>query len=335
MMNRRAFVLAGAAGLASAGTWAGATTASAAPNADLNDRFDLTAPAVSYIREKSLFNETILQSFAFDDINKCIFAVQLMQGGIQLPDEPGPVSGTERGARGDLCLTKLSFSGAQLGYMYLRGFGHGASIGVEPHYGTSYIWTEADANPESGYGQAVARFAYSNGKVLDSGDVGKIYVVPGSTSNRPAVDVYSGRLLVQYMMGESTYRYRVLDLDRAVRGELRTIYDLPRIGIADTETPQGLALLGDYLYQMTGTHYTDESGNNPPSGHGNTYLSAVHLPTEQVVQRARTEAAYSLDYREPEGLAIQRGVSPARLHMGFASGVAGDRKFTLYYKAQR
>ncbi len=337
MINRRAFVLGGAAGLATAGTWTGATAASAAPataSAEWNDKFDLTAPAVQYLREKSLYNETIMQSFAFDDVNHCIFAAQLMQGGVQLPGESAPVSGTDRSARGDMCLTRLGLDGTQLGYMYLRGFGHGASIGVEPQGSTSYIWTEADANPESGYGTAVARFAFSNGAVLDSSAVDKLYVVPGSTSNRPAVDMYSRRLLVQYLLGEDDYRYSVLPLDHAKQGDLRPLYDLPRIGMDATETPQGLALLGDYVYQMTGTHYTDEAGDNPPSGHGNTYLSALYLPTSQVVQRARTEAAYSLDYREPEGLAVQRGVSPARLCLGFASGVAGDRRYTIYYKKQ-
>jgi hypothetical protein len=277
-----------------------------------------------------------MQSFAFDDTNKCLFAVQLMEGGVQLPDEPAPVSGSERSARGDMCLTKLSLSGDQLGHMYLRGFGHGASIGVEPRGSTSYIWTEADANPDTGYGMAVGRFAYADGRVLDSDDyaVDKLYVVDGSTSNRPAVDMRHGQLLVQYMLGESDYRYRVLDLDRARWGDTTPVYDIPRIGIADTETPQGVALLGDYVYQMTGTHYTDESGTNPPSGHGDTYLSTVHLPTSRVLQRSRTEAAYTLDYREPEGLAIELGVSPPRLCMGFASGVAGARKYTIYYKPQ-
>lgn len=335
MIDRRRLLHAGVAGLATAGWASTATTSASAVEAD--DVFDLTAPAVSYIREKYLYNETILQSFAFDDTNKCLFAVQLMQGGVQLPDEPAPVSGTERATHGDMCLTKLSLTGTQLGHMYLRGFGHGASIGVEPSGSTSYIWTEADANQEfTGYGMAVARFAYVNGRVLDSDDsaVDKLYVAPGSTSNRPSVDMRHGRLLVQYMLDENEYRYRVLDLEQAKRGDVLPLYDIPRVGIADTETPQGVALLGDYLYQMTGTHYTDENGDNPPSKHGNTYLTAVHVPTSTVVQRSRSEAAYSLDYREPEGLAIELGVSPPRLCMGFASGATGDRKYTIYYKPQ-
>jgi hypothetical protein len=372
MINRRAFLLSGAA-LATAGTaatWsagpavadatvpsttspsptspttstappdptASAHAGSPAPKADTDasDLFDLSVPAVSYLREKLLYNETIMQSFAFDDTHDSIYAIQLMQGGVQLPGESAPVSGADRSAHGDLCLTKLNLSGTVTGHMYLRGFGHGASIGVEPSGSGAYIWTEADANPDTGYGTGVGRFAFSNGAVLDSSDsaVQKIYVLPGSTSNRPAVDVRSGRLLVQYMLDEGDYRYRVLDLEKAGQGDVLPLYDIPRIGIDETETPQGLALLGDYVYQMTGTHYTDESGDNPPSGHGNTYLTAVHVPTSTVVQRSRTEAAYSLDYREPEGLAVTLGTSPARLCMGFASGVAGDRKYTIYYKPQ-
>ncbi|MFI6348188.1 teichoic acid biosynthesis protein C [Streptomyces sp. NPDC050560] len=339
MIDRRALLRAGAAGFATtaaaaATVGAGAPAAVAASRAD--DRFDLSVPAVSYLREKPLHNETIMQSFAFDDANGRLFAIQLMEGGIQLPDEQAPVSGADRSARGDLCLTRLSRTGSRLGHMYLRGFGHGASMGVEPRGRTSYIWTEADANPETGYGTAVARFRYADGRVLDSHGPGvhKLYVVGGSTSNRPAVDMRHRRLLVQYLLGENDYRYRVLDLDRAKWGDTRGLYDLPRIGMADTETPQGLALLGDYVYQMTGTHYTDESGTNPPSKRGDTYLSAIHLPTTRVVQRNRTEAAATLDYREPEGLAIQLGASPPRLHIGFASGVAGARTYTLCYQKQ-
>jgi hypothetical protein len=332
MINRRAFVRAGTAGLATSAFWTGASAAAASPTSS-QPVFDLTAPAEQYVREKSLHHSTIMQSFAFDEVHHCIYAAQLMEGGVQLADESAPVSGGDRSAHGDLCLTRLGPGGDDRGHMFLRGFGHGASIGVEPHAAASFIWVEADANPESGYGTAVARVPFIDGAVLDSDSwlVHKLYVVPGSTSNRPAVDARGGRLLVQYMLGESDYRYRVLDLDAAKWGRVDPLYDIPRIGMAATETPQGLALLGDHVYQMTGTHYTDESGANPPSGHGDTYLSTVHLPSARVLQRTRTEAAYSLDYREPEGLAIQLSPHP-RLYMGFASGVAGDRRYTLYYK---
>lgn len=62
-------------------------------------------------------------------------------------------------------------------------------------------------------------------------------------------------------------------------------------------------------------------------------MSSIDVTTGELKERKRTEAAYSLDFREPEGLAVQL-TSPPRLHMGFASGTKGARKFSLYYKAQ-
>ena len=104
-------------------------------------------------------------------------------------------------------------------------------------------------------------------------------------------------------------------------------------GVEDGEVFQGFTVLGDYVYQLTGTAYSDENGPNPPSGHGNAHVSCVDLRTGELVQRSRTEAGYSLDYREPEGMAVQL-TSPRRLCMGFASSLTSPRELSVYYKPQ-
>ncbi|MFE2024368.1 teichoic acid biosynthesis protein C [Streptomyces hygroscopicus] len=331
-LTRRRFTLGG--GVAAAGAL-GAFAARAGAATVAGGRFDLSVPSAQLVREKTPHNSTVLQSFAFDDINGHIYTVQLMQGGIQLSGEPAPVSGADRAAHGDLCVTKLSLAGVELGSMYLLGFGHGVAMGCEPLGATACLWTESDANPDSGYGRAISRFRFADGAVLSSASSSlvKHRPVAGSTSNQPTVDMLNRRLLLRYRLGGEV-RYRLMSLSGVSAGDYTAVYDdIPQTGVEDGEVFQGFTVLGDYLYQLTGTAYTDEDGANPPSGHGNTYVSCVDLRTGELVQRSRTEAAYSLGYREPEGMAVQLS-SPRRLCMGFASGAAGDRKASIYYKAQ-
>ncbi|AQA12164.1 teichoic acid biosynthesis protein C [Streptomyces malaysiensis subsp. malaysiensis] len=331
-LTRRRFTLGG--GVAAAGAL-GAFAARAGAATVAGGRFELSVPSTQLIREKTPHNSTVVQSFAFDDINGHLYTVQLMEGGIQLSGESAPVPGADRAAHGDLCVTKLSLAGAKLGSMYLKGFGHGVAMGCEPVGSTAYLWTETDANPDSGYGRAISRFKFADGTVLSSGSSSlvKHRPVAGSTSNQPAVDMLNRRLLLRYRLdGEA--RYRLMSLSGVSAGDYTAVYDdIPQTGVEDGEVFQGFTVLGDYAYQMTGTAYTDEGGANPPSGHGNTYVSCIDLRTGELVQRARTEAAYSLGYREPEGMAVQLS-SPRRLCMGFASGAAGDRKVSVYFKAQ-
>ncbi|MFF7654399.1 teichoic acid biosynthesis protein C [Streptomyces sp. NPDC007983] len=345
-MTRRRFALAGGAAAAGAlGAFAvrpteaaaaeAAAGAAATTEASAGGRFDLSVPSTQLIREKAPHNNTVLQSFAFDDVNGHLYTIQLMQGGIRLSGESAPVSGADRAARGDMCVTKLSLTGGELGSMYVRGFGHGVSIGCEPVGATAYLWTESDANPDSGFGRAISRFAYQDGAVLDNGSsaLATHRPVPGSTSNQPAVDMLNKRLLLRYRQ-DGQVRYRLMSLAGVTAGDYSAVYDdIPQVGVEDSEVFQGFTVLGDYVYQLTGTAYSDENGPNPPSGHGNAQVSCVDLRTGQLVQRARTEAGYSLDYREPEGMAVQL-TSPRRLCMGFASGLSGARELSVYYKPQ-
>ena len=340
--RRRALLLgAGAVGLSAIGASAAAGELDRMPGdptvpADVG-AFDLGTPATRHIREKLLHNSTVMQSFAVDHKHKHLYAVQLMQGGIKLRGESAAVSGTARREHGDLCLTRLDLAGKKLGHMYLRGFGHGASLGVEVSGSRTYIWTEADASRKSGYGRGVARVEFADGKVLDS-DSDAVHVhhpVKGATGLRPSVDPFDGTLLVHYFDGDGKRRYRLMKLSDVVKGDYTAVHDVAVAGVSGKDVLQGICVFGDYAYAMTGTAYTSESGNNPPSKRGNTYLSSVHLPTGKLHQRKWTQAAYSLDYREPEGLAVwPRSDGKHRLCLGFASGKPGGRRFTVYYKSQ-
>ncbi|MEU1288293.1 hypothetical protein [Kitasatospora sp. NPDC005856] len=320
MISRRTFALgSGAAALAAAfaGGSALSARAFAATGAAQGALFDLDLADTAFLAEKPLRDATVMQSFAFDNVNGHIYAVQLAQGSPELS--------------GDLCITKLTLGGTQLAHMYLRGFGHGVSIGVEPAGSTTYLWTETNVRPESGYGRNICRFPFVAGTELSNTDVTMLTPVPGSTANQPGLDMLNRRLVVRHKVNGSVY-YDIHDLDAAIAGDFsRRLYHLPQAGVGDKETFQGFTLLGDHLYQLTGDAYTDNAGTNPPTGHGNTYLSTVDITTGALVQRSRTEAGYNLTWREPEGMAVQL-TSPPRLFWGIASGLGGSRKASLYYK---
>ncbi|MFE0687582.1 teichoic acid biosynthesis protein C [Streptomyces xiamenensis] len=339
-LNRRGFVLGagaaavtGATGLALSGP-AFAAAGDGVSATAAGGTFNLSVPAERWIREQTLHNVTVMQSFAFDDVNGHLYAIQVMQGGLRLSGESAAVSGADRAARGDLCITKLTLAGAKLGHMYVRGFGHGVAIGVEHAGATPWLWTESDANPSSGYGRALSRFRFANGTVLDSGasSLAKIRPVPGSTSNQVSIDNLNQLLLLRYRLS-GVARYRLMNLADVKAGRFTALHDVPQAGVSDSEVFQGFAVLGEHAYQMTGTSYTSESGSNPPSGRGNTYLTRLDLSTGTVTQRSRTEAAYSLSFREPEGVAIRLS-NPRRLCLGFASGASGARRFSVYDKPQ-
>lgn len=281
---------------------------------------NLSTPAVRRLWQKSTLHEpTVLQSFAFDEVHQRLYVLQLRTGGADA---------------GNLCLNQLDYTGKLLGHMHLQGFGHGVSMGVQNTAdGDVWIWTEAAAKAGSGgaYGQAVTRFHFANGATRTAADVAIRKPVAHSTNNQPTVCMASKRIAIRYRLANQP-RYRVWDLDAFVaRDYSAPVADLAQTGThPDPSVPfQGYALDGDFLYQLAGSAY--DSTTNPPAKHGNTYVSCLDIRTGALVQRSRTEAGYTLTYREPEGLAVRRKPG-TRLYMGFASGATGARLFSLCSK---
>ncbi|MFJ2892739.1 Teichoic acid biosynthesis protein C (Precursor) [Streptomyces sp. NPDC087305] len=281
---------------------------------------NLSTPAVRRLWQKGTLHEpTVLQSFAFDEVHQRLYVLQLRTGGADA---------------GNLCLNQLDYTGKSLGHMHLQGFGHGVSMGVQNTAdGDVWIWTEAAAKDGSGgaYGQAVTRFHFANGATRTAADVAIRKPVAHSTNNQPTVCMASKRIAIRYRLANQP-RYRVWDLDAFVaRDYSAPVADLAQTGThPDPSVPfQGYALDGDFLYQLAGSAY--DSTSNPPAKHGNTYVSCLDIRTGALVQRSRTEAGYTLTYREPEGLAVRRKPG-TRLYMGFASGATGARLFSLCSK---
>ncbi|MFV5996490.1 teichoic acid biosynthesis protein C [Streptomyces sp. NPDC056231] len=290
----------------------------------------LAAAGKPWIRNGRLRHATALQSFAFDERQGHVYALQVVPGGIQLPGEKRAYRHAERAARGDLCVNRLTMAGVLTGYMYLKGFGHGVALGVEGAWrGSGGLWTEWDANPASGYGRGICRFRFADGRVLtrDSRGLATYRPVPGSTSNYVTVDQANRRLLLRYKL-RGVPRLAVHNFDRFAAGDFRPLAGFLQPGAGMGLPFQGMTLHGDYMYQMLGTGYGPA---NPRSSGGNTRLFRVDWRTGRVVQ-SLDRTAPQLYPREPEGLAVLREGGPW-LCSGFTQGRSGDREFSIYYKA--
>ncbi|MFD9142067.1 hypothetical protein ACFVY7_14915 [[Kitasatospora] papulosa] len=110
--------------------------------------FDIDA-AAELLRPTPLHNITGPQSIAFDEHGR-LYALQVMQGGVRLPDEERTMSGKARRLAGDMCVTAYNRAGSAARHMYLRGFGHGISMGVEPSGDGPLLWVETMPTPVPG-----------------------------------------------------------------------------------------------------------------------------------------------------------------------------------------
>ncbi|MGW2489327.1 phage baseplate protein [Streptomyces sp. NPDC001606] len=310
-------------------------------------RFDLTDPSDMLLREVQLTGTRVLQSFAFDNTRGHLFIVQLVDGGIPLPGETQTYSGADREANGDLVLTRLDLSGNILGSMYLRGFGHGVQIGVESTASGSYLWTEThsvrSANTDgtyTGWGDRLARFKFANGTLLtaDSPALTPYTLESGVDRTTCTIDPVNNRLAVRCRVN-GAFRFRLYDLAAFKSGGRTTLADVAQpadLQPGYTDVFQGFASYGSYLYLLAGSAY---GSNGSVSPDGNTFITTVDWNTGSIVEQKLTKAAYSLLYREPEGMAIQipdpANPSAVRLCSGFASYTSDtdqSKRASIYYK---
>jgi hypothetical protein len=294
-------------------------------------RFDLTDNAAAVFTKKSLYDTYhVMQSFAWDNVHTYVYTVQ-----VEGSDAAGTWS--EHWANGDLTLTKLSADGntvaGHMYLMYLRGFGHGVSIGVEPVGSSVYLWTEVDSQPNSegsGRGTKLGRFLYSNGTTLTntSSAITKFVLIPGVTQVTPSVDMAAGRLTMRYLTSSNQFRLALYDLAAVKAGGTSVLCDIAiPSGLG---TFEGYTSYGSYVYLYTGTAYSD---TNPPPG--NTELYSFNWNTGVQTQHAHTDAFGSQVYREPEGMSVQVVSGVPRLVFGFSSSVSetdGHRVTSIAYK---
>jgi hypothetical protein len=331
MISRRSLLRAG--GVVTGGVLLGGGLAGPARAAVSSTvEFDLSVASTQLIREAALTDGTVLQSFGIDNVNSRIYWAQL----------------TSPAGNGDITITKTDLKGNLVGpnYVHLNGFGHGTQIGVQPDGGGAYVWVEAEANADSGYGEKIARFRFNDfteGQTLSSGTSGvEIFDPrPDGTSKSISIDPYWSRAAIRYHQDGLIY-HRLYLLSDFIAHDYSNV--LSEVVIDDFDsTFQGFTTFGSYFYVLTGNAYADSYGD-PLDGKladgsyvdGNVYLRAVDWNTGSVVTTSLTKAGYTLYYREPEGMAVQltdpSDTATARLCFGFASGDSGNRKASIYYK---
>ncbi|MFF9819883.1 teichoic acid biosynthesis protein C [Streptomyces sp. NPDC014006] len=319
-LSRRSLLRAGSGlGLAALGLGATASPASAAVPA--SQRFDLTQPSYDLYRGQSLHDVTVQQGFAFDNVNRRLFVAQRRDG----------TSDTA----GDLCITQLDFAGNYVGYMHLTGFGHGVAFGAQGVGSSTYLWTEVDSS--GGYGQRLARFKFTSGTTLSntSSALTKFTPVTAATQHTCSIDPVNNRLIVRYQLTDGKH-IAVYDLAAATSGDFSSpLADFKQPTLPTlSSTFQGYTAYGQYLYVLTGDSYDVTGKDANGNWIVNSEVTSIDMNTGAIVQGpVLTKAGSTLDFREPEGLAIyQTAAGEVRLFLGFASGVAGDRRSNLFYK---
>ncbi|MFC3573168.1 hypothetical protein ACFOZ0_07715 [Streptomyces yaanensis] len=289
-------------------------------------QIDIAGPVGKLLHRRPLKNSTVMQSFGIDPVSGDIFVLQLMEGGLTLTGESGPVAYDDRNAHGDMCVTRLNRSGAIVGYMYLRGFGHGVNIGVENRSGVVRLWTETASTPNSkneGFGTAITNFDFRSGTVLDYGS--SLHATPytpatGALFVTPTIDRSANELIVRFTVNSTTYFERY-DLAKAATGVFEPLQRIAQpTGLG---TFQGYASDSGVLYLLTG----DNATLSPPPG--NTYIRAVEWATGNILDQQFITAAPGLEYREPEGMTVEVVGGVPYLHFGFACEDPGPRTCTI------
>ncbi|MFE7182643.1 phage baseplate protein [Streptomyces erythrochromogenes] len=314
-LSRRGLIRAGAgASFAALGLGIGAQNASAAPVATTK-RFDLTQPSHDLFRSKDTHGARVQQSFAFDWVNKFLFVATKRSGSTE--------------ADGDLCINKMDFDGNYISYMHLNGFGHGVAFAALPDGSGTELWIECATN-KKGFGTALAPIRYTANTTLGSPAASAAYQpIAGATEYTCSVDPVHQRMIVRYHTGDGK-RIAVYPLSAfRTRSFGAPLLDFQQPSIPGTA--QGYALYGSYMYYLTGDAYPKPGD---PVGDGNTYITSVDINTGTVKQGpVLTKAGSTLHHREPEGLAVYRtDAGESRLFLGFATGLEGDRRSSIFYK---
>ena len=280
--------------------------------------FKLNEPSHDLFRHKTRKDDTVQQSFAFDQKNRRLFVAQRKNG---TPSE-----------KGDLCITQLDFSGKYISHMYVLGSGHGVAIGAESVGSDTYLWTEANCK-SNGYGERLARFKWTKGKTVNVGSgsnaVTKFKPFPSSTNIICNINGLDQSLVCRYSckQGKCLAGFAI---DKARKGDFSTpLYNVPQPALKGrSDVFQGYVAYGSYVYMLSGT------SNDINKGKLDSEVTSVDVNTGKIQQGpVFTEAGKSLVFREPEGMGVYTtAAGEPRLFLGFASGKAGDRRCNLFYK---
>ncbi|MFB7865036.1 hypothetical protein [Streptomyces sp. NPDC056069] len=294
----------------------------------IEGQIDIAGPVGKLLHRRPLHHSTVMQGFGIDPVSGDIFVLQIMQGDVRLPDEPAAVDYATRKTNGDLCLTRLDQAGAITGYMYLRGFGHGVSLGVENRDGTIWLWTETASSPNSkneGYGTAVTSFPFGTGTTVDHGSPAHTPPYrpdPACRGITPTIDRSANELVVRFNLG-GVMTFERYDLAKAAAGVWEPLQRLTPNVPADGVDFQGYASHDGVLYTLKG-----QSLDAAPLP-GNTHIAAFEWATGALLDHRHITAGPGLEWREAEGMAVSVRDGVPHLHFGFACEDPGPRTCTI------
>lgn len=283
------------------------------------------------MRNIALSQNTVAQSLVFD--NMYMYVCQIIQDGVQLPDEPGPVPFSQREDDGDIAINRLSQTGVLDAVMYVRGAGHGAGIAIQSD---GLLWIDADASG-SGFARALGRVTFQPGAVLDSltgTEIFRPFGPPaGSHGLSVSIDNVNNLMAVRRTYPDPDVdgrRYYLYDLNRATGGDFsEVLYTVDQMANQPPNTPgaigtfQGFTTLGNYFYTIEG---------NPSEN--NAYISRLNWIDSGTEQNVLQLVMSDLTHREPEGLTIWNpdgNLTTAKMVFGFASGTDNARLYNLAY----
>ncbi|MFD3940943.1 hypothetical protein ACFWSF_39665 [Streptomyces sp. NPDC058611] len=284
---------------------------------------DLSGVTGKLIQTVPLTKNPAPQAIATDPVNGHVFVLQ-MESAAATP-------------AGHMYLNRIDRKTGKLtGSMYLKGFGHGISMGAQPVGAETYLWTEVGpVSPNDGvsnsFGTAVTRFAFVHGATLDQADVpaSNKFCPPGGRSTGPTVDLAGNTLTIVYI--KSGVRcFTRYDLAKASTGEWVEVgetFSMP----AGAET--GLTFQG--YTTLNGVLYVYQWKKDPVTTYpGTSFITSYSLETKAKLDSQIVTGADGLPRREPEGLAVEVDPETAetRLLFGFSDtvpGTTGRRNVTI------
>ncbi|MFC4328381.1 poly-gamma-glutamate hydrolase family protein [Streptomyces andamanensis] len=302
--------------------------------------FDLRGGAERVFDTPVALDQTrVHQQACYEPTTKLLYVTQVIANGVKLADESAPPPTGTRDARGDLAINRVTLAGQVTGVMYCRAFDHGSGIGAEydAATGKTYLWLAYDAAMEpigsdvNAHGRKLVRLPFVDGAIIDVGSAGlDVYVpVPGMLSVTPGLDLANRRMTIAYTApGQSGTWYAAYDLAQfKAKNFDHPLYSFPR--------PTGYGLFqswipyGNYIYQQHGSGYDDDNPP-PPQGEGNAYFVVIDVRSGRAIDRVPNNYQASLEYREPESLAVW--LTPDGPHLVFGFAVSNARRAMDLYR---
>lgn len=260
---------------------------------------------------------TVAQSFAVDPSTGFAYVAQVSVGG-------------ERA--GHLTISRLDLgSGRVTAKMWLRGFGHGVAIGVEPnpasHLDPHGCWLWVECGPVqtvdgSARGTRIARLAFVPGRTVTcakgrfTGRTSKgVALSPQVTVLKPpgprcTPSVDGDTLGLRWWNGHH-YLWAAYSLDAARQGHLEPLSS--PVPLQSSALFQGWCLHGSHAYCLLG------KAGQPAT------VAVLDLLTGDTAPPHST-GVHESGYTEPEGIAVVNG----RIQIGTATGRVGARRLTVH-----